>query len=380
MKNKSRKQGQIVLDSNVSQKGQSSLERTDDDEFPPVLVADALTMPIHKDPNCLLGKRFLCRGSGGVIVGASGAGKSSFALQFACHLATGEPFFGIKHPQTKPLKVLLVQAENDDFEIAEVLQSITRDWSDERKQLLSENLHIYCLWEITGEDFAKWLGKRADKLKIDVAFVDPLMSYCGCDVLNNQAMGEFLRQNINSHLKARKEPTSPLMKFGLIFIHHTGKGGKTAPKRGAKATESTSYDMLGASELTNWARFVMNLSHSSRSTTDHRVFDLSVTKRGNRSELISVEDPGSWKCRIQHSSKQGIKPADAEKDEEQRSDCLKLIHWELYSPDPKPPKTEFGSEAVMVAKVDPRGKRVRKPKTAPVVPAPHKLPSKQPIK
>ena len=302
------------------------------DPFRPVSVKEALLMPTHNDPNCLLGKRFLCRGSGGVIVGASGAGKSSFALQFACHLAMGLPFFGIKSPHKKPLQVLLVQAENDEFEVAEVLQSITEEWSAAQKELLDKNLHIYCLWEKTGRDFAEWLGERAGHHKIDVAFVDPLMSYCGCDVLNNQAMGEFLRQYINGHLKEIKNSETQLMNFGLIFVHHTGKQAKSSAKKGGKDAEATSYNMLGASELTNWARFVMNVDYSARSTSERRVFDLSVTKRGNRSELFNEEGPGKWRCRIQHSSKQGIKPADGKAVGEESGMGLTRIHWEAFHP------------------------------------------------
>ena len=55
-----------------------------------------------------------------MIVGQSGIGKSSFAMQMAINWALGKATFGIA-PEC-PLRSLIVQAENDRGDIAEMLQ------------------------------------------------------------------------------------------------------------------------------------------------------------------------------------------------------------------------------------------------------------------
>ena len=293
-------------------------------------VNKALLMDPDDDPNCLLGRRFLCRGSGGMIIGESGAGKSSFALQFACYLAVGKSFFGIKHPTGKELQVLLVQAENDALEVAEVLKSIVdaEGWDAKKQAMLHKNLHIYCSWDEGGGKFAQWLGQLVKDHKIDIAIIDPLMSFCGCDVTNNKEMGKFLRQDINSQLKAQHPSNPKLMNFGLIVIHHTGKKGG----RQGNSDEVSSYDMMGASELTNWARFVMHLNSSKLSTTDQRVFDVSISKRGNRSGVNNEGRLGEHRWAVQYSSKKGIKPVAGNIPKAKSGTGLNWIHWEKYSP------------------------------------------------
>jgi len=291
------------------------------DQVVVVKVKDALGLDTTSDENSLLGRRFLCRGSGGLIIGPSGAGKSSFALQFACYLAVGKSFFGIEcsHKDqggaTKPLKVLVVQSENDDYEVAEVLQSIAADWNPTERQLLDKNLSIYCSWGMRGEAFTEWLDERVSTDKADVAFVDPLLSYCGGDVTKNQAVSEFMRDNINTILKAQGANTKQ-MKFGLVFVHHTGKPGSTP-----KDDETALYDMLGSSELTNWARFVMNITHFRLGKNEKvdrklskklkklkgRLFRLTINKRGNRSGFEKDSKTGKWSVLMQHSDVKGIK-------------------------------------------------------------------------
>ena len=79
------------------------------------------------DPNNILGNRWLCRGGSCLFVGQSGIGKSHrFALQAAVIWALGKPVFGVK--PVKPLKSLLIQAENDLGDVSEMLQG-TAVWA-----------------------------------------------------------------------------------------------------------------------------------------------------------------------------------------------------------------------------------------------------------
>jgi RecA-family ATPase len=60
----------------------------------------------------LLGEGWLERGGGGFIVAPSGIGKTVFVAQAGFLWSVGKPAFGLEPYNGKPLKVILVQAEN----------------------------------------------------------------------------------------------------------------------------------------------------------------------------------------------------------------------------------------------------------------------------
>src|SRR5205814_7826426 len=83
-----------------------------------------LVLPRENDPDELLKHRFLCRGGGMLLVGPTGAGKSALAMQAKILWALGRDAFGFT--PTRPLKSLLVQAENDDGDLAEMRDGVMR--------------------------------------------------------------------------------------------------------------------------------------------------------------------------------------------------------------------------------------------------------------
>lgn len=76
------------------------------------------------DPSELLLYRFLCRCAGLLLVGPTGIGKSSLAMQMMILWALGRAAFGIV--PKGPLKSVLVQAENDDGDLAEMRDGVIR--------------------------------------------------------------------------------------------------------------------------------------------------------------------------------------------------------------------------------------------------------------
>ena len=74
------------------------------------------------DTSTLVGDRWLCRGGQLLLLGQSGIGKSSYTIQQAMTWALGMPFFGMKPRQ--PLRSLIIQAENDMGDMAEVVQGV----------------------------------------------------------------------------------------------------------------------------------------------------------------------------------------------------------------------------------------------------------------
>ena len=85
---------------------------------PPVMKRlNELKRFTENDPDELLKNRYLCKGGGALWVAQTGIGKSSAELQAAILWAIGRPFFGIA--PARPLKSLIIQAENDDGDLAE---------------------------------------------------------------------------------------------------------------------------------------------------------------------------------------------------------------------------------------------------------------------
>jgi len=99
--------------------GTSDISKAPDGSDGPIAkTLDEFVRPAANDPAELLKHRFLCKGGGLLLVGPTGHGKSSLAMQLMIKFALGQPVFGIE--PTRPLKSLLIQAENDDGDLAEM--------------------------------------------------------------------------------------------------------------------------------------------------------------------------------------------------------------------------------------------------------------------
>lgn len=91
---------------------------------PELLDFYGIQVPPQHDPNELLQHRFLCRGGGMLLIGQTGIGKSAFVIQCAILWSLGREAFGIK--PARPLRVLIIQAENDEGDMAEFREGILR--------------------------------------------------------------------------------------------------------------------------------------------------------------------------------------------------------------------------------------------------------------
>jgi hypothetical protein len=100
------------------------MERTIYGDIPePYKWDDLLNFKETEDPTQLLGKRWICRGGSALWVGSSGLGKSVLCMQAAITWAIAESFFGI-NPHGNGLKSLIIQAENDEGDVAESIQGV----------------------------------------------------------------------------------------------------------------------------------------------------------------------------------------------------------------------------------------------------------------
>lgn len=232
----------------------------------------------QRDPNCLLGfrpdgttSRYLCRGGSGWIIGPSGIGKSSLAVMMAVHWAAGLAIFGIR--PARPLRITIIQAENDDGDMAEMARGVEDGLADgfitaEQRDAIRTNLKVRTEGSRTGREFTRWLEKviRADRA--DIVLLDPFLSFAGIDVSKQEQCSQFLRTWLN--------PVLHVTGAAVLGMHHTGKPKPQKGQRPMTALEQA-YDGLGSSELVNWARLLMNL----RECADG-IFELKLTKRGDR--------------------------------------------------------------------------------------------------
>jgi len=243
-----------------------------------------------EDPNHVIGHgRWLCRGGSLLITGQSGIGKSSFTMQTACSWALGRELFGI--PVKKALRVGVIQAECDVGDLAEAYQGVTSsmDLSAADRQVLRQNLIFYTETSKTGKDFADLVRKIVVRQHLDVIFCDPLLSYVGGDLSKQEVASHFLRNCIQPILK----DTGCI----IVFTHHEGKP-KPKEVTDGQTISDMAYSGLGSSELTNWARAIINVRRESK---EYPIFSFNLTKRGKLAGMRLPDGKPTLSIKLRHA-------------------------------------------------------------------------------
>lgn len=236
-------------------------------------VSELLDHNIEDDPNALIGhtKRFLCKGGSWMIIGPSGIGKSTLTASLCIHAAAGVTWHGLTF--RRPLKTLVVQAENDAGDLAEMLRgacaAARNDFSKPQFKTMGRNLLFEQVTDKIGEKFTRWLEEIIRESKAELVVIDPLLSFVGDDISQQKVASQFFRNFLQPVL----ERTGAI----CVLIHHTGK----PPKEKVKDSD-LSYSGLGSSEIVNWPRAVSVLAH----TDQPGVFLFKNCKRGGRAQMI----------------------------------------------------------------------------------------------
>lgn len=222
----------------------------------------------------LIRHRFLCRGGGALLIGQTGLGKSSLALQLAVAWTLGRATLGLE--PARPLRCLVVQAENDAGDLAEVrdglllgLPKVGFPVEDVRDALAK--VFVLTADHVAGEAFIPYLRRALNRPPAgppDVVFLDPLLAYLGADASDQETVSRWLRNGINPILHG--------FGVGLILVHHTTKPRTDGNGLGAN---DLAYAGIGTSELANWARAVLALQ-SVQGVTG--TFKITAGKRGSR--------------------------------------------------------------------------------------------------
>ena len=227
----------------------------------------------ENDPDNLIGDRWIRRGSSVLFVGQSGCGKSSMAFYQGLRWAIGSDWFGCQ--PVRPLKVAYVQAENDIADQHDALKGAAQMvfGSDWRNGLRRADMLFFREAVRTGAEFTTMLRRLIRKTKVDIVYIDPLLSYIGGNPSDIEVCANFTR-----HLL---QPIMMETGVVIVLVHHFPK-----PKGKDDKPESVAdmaYSGFGSSDLTNWAREVIVLKEVG--FNQPRRFMLGMAKRGDRSGL-----------------------------------------------------------------------------------------------
>jgi hypothetical protein len=229
-------------------------------------LLDLLRLP-EKDPNEVFLNRFLCRRGCALFVGETGRGKSTFLMAASLFWVLGKEYHGFR--PLRPLRVLVVQAENDDHDLKEQFSSAVGGvrLSPAELQVIDEALLVLTVTDVVGAEFAELVRRVIVEHRADLVIIDPVLAFLGGDANSQADVGGFLRQQL--------APVLHETNAAAILIHHTAKPSSA----GKKATSrQDAYLGAGSAEWANFARAVFGLSE----TNVDGFYELALYKRGRR--------------------------------------------------------------------------------------------------
>ena len=274
---------------------------TEPSDTPPAKPKPAVARPLsvlvshsQNDPNELLRDRYLCRGGGALLLGPTGMGKSSLAMQYAILWGLKRECFGIT--PVRPLKSLVIQAENDEGDLAEMRDGVIKGLALSPEDAKRAGVNILIVTEDTRFGMqlcADVIAPLLAEHHPDLLWLDPALAYLGGESNSQKDVGGFLRNGIN-----------PLLhKFGCagIVIHHTNKPKTGKEKPGWEAGDFA-YLGAGSAEWANWSRAVLAL----RSIGSHEVFELHAGKRGGRLRWRDPQGAPLYVRYLAHATEPGV--------------------------------------------------------------------------
>ena len=209
-----------------------------------------------------------------MLIGPTGAGKSSWALQFACHLVNAKACFGLR--PTGELKVLIIQAENDEGDLYEMREGIFEGcgFFQAERDKANRNVIIESCSDRTGARFIARVKQLLAEHKPDLLIIDPLLAYIGGDISKQELTSQFCREWLT--------PVIAKANCGCIIMHHPPK-----PKQDGGQSNATddAYYGAGSADLFNWARAVIVL----KPTKHHGIYELRLAKRGRRVGWVEAD-------------------------------------------------------------------------------------------
>jgi hypothetical protein len=263
---------------------------------PPVArPLSALVRPVDgDDPAELLRYRYLCRGGGLLLCGPTGVGKSALAIQAAILWALCRECLGIV--PARLLKSLIVQAEDDDGDMAEMRDGVIRGLGLSEADVATACARVLVVTEDTRTGAALCrdvLRPLLAEHRPDLLWLNPALAYLGGEASAQRDVGGFLRNGLN--------PLLHEYDCGGIPIHHTNKPPTGREKPDWRAGDYA-YLGAGSAEWANWARAVLAV----RSIGSHDVYELRAGKRGGRLRWREPDGSAGYVRYLAHATEPGV--------------------------------------------------------------------------
>lgn len=255
---------------------------------------------LRENPDEIFKARYLCRGSALLLISNTGQGKSTLIYQGAFSWALGLEAFGLI--PAGPLTTLIIQAENDQDELAEMIQGATVgefacQLTTAQIQEAGSRVLFRTETSAVGSDFFRRVRKTLASLqkggtRIDLLVIDPVLSYLGGDPSKADVVSPWLRQGLQQVMEEYNLAT--------ILIAHTAK--PQIKRNGSFGSPVDDYyAALGSVEWVNYARASLLLKPMGGG-----MFELRAGKRGARLKWRDREGRPAYVKRIAHANDGGM--------------------------------------------------------------------------
>ena len=293
-------QGLPTWDAWTAWKGQQDNAIVEQQEGTEVFDLEAMDAFDPKaDPTVLVGgeRRWLCKGYAIQIVGFAGTGKSTMCMQMCTNWALNRDLFGLK--PVRPLRILLINAENDFGDMSEMWAGSTRHFTSADKAKLKENLTIVRNTKARGAAFVEVLEALINRHKPDVVVVDPLLAFVDFEIADQAQTTAFLRGMILPLLQRTG--------VALVYYHHTNKP-ITGLDLDSLMPQQLAYLGAGCAEWVNFARDSGFLFRAKAEEGEEAAtFRFGFSKRQGRTGLKNSDQTFAKSyVKLSHSSEPGV--------------------------------------------------------------------------
>jgi hypothetical protein len=155
-----------------------------------------------------------------MVYGDGGAGKTTLAIDLACHLAAGDPWLGM--PVARPVRVLLIENEGPRPLFRVKLRRKHEGWNGSP---LEDRIHVWenpwARFTFAGELDRQLLADEARGLEVDVIMVGPVTRAGMNEAGTLQEVRAFMDLVADVRRLARRHVT-------FVLVHHENKGGQVS--------------------------------------------------------------------------------------------------------------------------------------------------------
>lgn len=228
-----------------------------------------MTQEIERPPEIISGGIFM-EGSGMLLIGESGVGKSLLTLEIAIRLSKGLPLWDMA--VSKPYNVLFIQKENPEYTVQSRIRRICRGLniiSLKNITLADRKISLDLMRSVDHNNIKKLIEKSGSQIVV----LDPLSSYHRANENDNIQMRQVL--NNLTDISAQTG-------CAWIVVHHEGKPSDN---------KSTKWRFRGASSIRDWADTMIGYQHKPHNNKVLRTLTFDKIRHGpDRRGLILERD------------------------------------------------------------------------------------------